>query len=225
MALWLMNDAANITVIKDETGQNSLAVQGVPPALVEGHAGAAGGLAREFVPEVGDLPFGYGLGAISSEHRQVFLGSAFTFAAWFRPVNRSGVEDAWQNILCVSATDADSALFSVVYNSQFHSFITGNAPGGTTQTGTLADKTWTHLAITFEPTSGPDGTFRLYQDGVKVHEEIGWPAPTQDQPGAVWQLGAHSPLSPEGGLSGQLEEVRVYNRLLSDAEVLALAQG
>lgn len=227
MALWLMNDADDVTVFKDETGQNPLSVQGIPPPLAEGRGGAAAPLSRDFVPDgnSGGAPFGYGLATISSAQRQTFLGGAFSWATWFRPVNRSGVEDAFQNLLCVSASTADGGLWFVVYNSQFATFVTGNSPGGTAQAGALTDGVWTHLAATYEPNGPSDGTFRLYQDGAKVLEETGWAPPSADQPGAYWQLGAGNPTSPDGGLSGQLQDMRVYDRLLADAEIMALAEG
>ncbi|HDY65919.1 MAG TPA: LamG domain-containing protein [Phycisphaerae bacterium] len=83
--------------------------------------------------------------------------------------------------------------------------------------GSLPRHTWTHLAYTF------DGkTIRVYRDGVlmKTHEQVVRPV-TKGIPlwiGKSLGLGASF-------FSGMLDEVRIYNRVLSTKEILAYYKG
>jgi hypothetical protein len=81
---------------------------------------------------------------------------------------------------------------------------------------------WHHLCGTF------DGeTYRLYRDGQLVSEDADPVAPMRVQ--EAWAIGARgmpNPLMPETFdpryFDGLIDEVRIYGRALSDAEVLAL---
>ena len=79
---------------------------------------------------------------------------------------------------------------------------------------TLAQGQWTHLALTFDGT-----TAKAYIDGVLVKESAFAFAFDKEAP---MQIGA----SADGGgnpFNGAIDEVRLYDTALSEAEVKALA--
>ena len=96
----------------------------------------------------------------------------------------------------------------------------GNRPaaGGTWTTGNqntfgpsvLAVNTWTHLAATFD-----GATVRLYVNGVQVASQA-QTAPLATTSGTL-QIGGDS--YPNEYFAGRIDEVRIYNRALSAAEI------
>src|SRR5438128_2510813 len=98
----------------------------------------------------------------------------------------------------------------------------GNRPviGGTWAAGNqntvgpsvLAVNTWTHLAATFD-----GATVRLYVNGAQVASQV-QTTPLKPTTGTL-QIGADSYTGEN--FVGQIDEVRIYNRALSQAEIQA----
>lgn len=82
------------------------------------------------------------------------------------------------------------------------------------------DLLWHHLVMTFDGSSDVNG-FKLYQDGVALTLEINKNESYASCITSVpFQIGARNALSP--WLGGNIENVRVYKRNLSQAEAVAL---
>jgi fibronectin type 3 domain-containing protein len=82
--------------------------------------------------------------------------------------------------------------------------------------GALAPNTWYHLAVTY------DGeTMRAYRDGVLVGTNAS-PSGSPDQDDTPVKLGRHATASQF--FAGTVDQVRVYNRALTDVEVSGLGQ-
>ncbi len=84
--------------------------------------------------------------------------------------------------------------------------------------GALHGNVWRHYAMTMEPS----GTMRLYRNGVLLGAAARSPVPTAVRT-TNW-IGASS-LGTDELFEGQMHDVRLYNRPISDAEVSALYFG
>jgi hypothetical protein len=82
---------------------------------------------------------------------------------------------------------------------------------------------WHHIALVYN-SAVPSAT--LYWDGVAVYSEIG----TANVPSYLFNNGEPLtvnglPYAPGGGAPGKIDDVRVYSRALTDAEIASIAQG
>jgi SPP1 family predicted phage head-tail adaptor len=240
IAWWAMEDGSAYPDAIDSAGSNILepAPDDAPaPALVLGRVGR---LARSFVPDLTEADLVAGMAGLTTlAVRSVFRESSYSVALWLNPATipvdlGGGTEFDLSTLLALTepGTNADADLVRFVYRAPFGMFTIGFEGAFLDAAGVITPDAWTHLAATYERLSPTDGTFRLYQDGVKVAEETGWTLPAEDRPTARWQMGGlpdvdasgiHSPVGYP--LYGQLDDVRVYDKALSDAEVLALFQG
>jgi hypothetical protein len=78
---------------------------------------------------------------------------------------------------------------------------------------------WVHLCGVFDGAS-----YRVYRNGVLVVSTSSTTPPVAAI-SAIWAIGARAPQTPGDAtdfLQGQIDDVRVYGRALSDAEVEAL---
>lgn len=80
------------------------------------------------------------------------------------------------------------------------------------------DDVWHHIAAT---RSGDDGTMILYLDGTEISRTIGPTGPKTHAP--TLRIGSRWPQTVGGFYSGLLDEIQVYDRLVSPDEVAALA--
>jgi hypothetical protein len=80
--------------------------------------------------------------------------------------------------------------------------------------GPLAANTWSHLVATYDGEN-----LRTYKDGVLISNNTQPSGPT-DVAGSTMAIGRHS--SAAQFFTGAIDNVRVYNRVLSNAEVTAL---
>ncbi len=81
---------------------------------------------------------------------------------------------------------------------------------------------WSHIAATFD-----NRTMRLYIDGREVStlERHGYINPGRLDRGVDVVVGAYSPTRPDTCFRGWMDDVRIYRRVLSAAEIAALAGG
>jgi hypothetical protein len=82
------------------------------------------------------------------------------------------------------------------------------------------DGTWHHVGITIHRVAGSDGVVYFHQDGVKN----GTPSYVSTETGAAWGNGRNlnigrSSYYPWGEWSGQIANVQIYKRILTDAEI------
>ena len=135
------------------------------------------------------------------------LTSAMTLEAW---VNPSTVNAAWRDVIYKGN---DNYYLSATSASQSGSPAGGGAFGSITElygTAALATNVWAHLAVTYDGSA-----LRLYVNGVQVSSVA--------QTGSLATSG--NPLQIGGDsffgqfFNGIIDEVRVYNRALSAAEI------
>src|SRR5882724_1140104 len=135
------------------------------------------------------------------------LTTGMTLEAWVYP---TATPTGWQAVV-----DKNVDGYYLMASSD-----QGNRPtvGGTFTAGnqntvglaTLAVNTWTHLAATFD-----GATVRLYVNGVQVASQVQTTLLTPTT--KTLQIGADSYTGEN--FAGQIDEVRVYNRALSQAEI------
>ncbi len=134
------------------------------------------------------------------------LTAGMTLEAW---VNPSVVNAAWRDVIYKGNDN---------YFLEATSTASGGVPGAggtfgeTYATATLAPNTWAHLAVTYDA-----AILRLYVNGVPVSSlaRIG-SIPTSTNP---LQIGGDSIYGQY--FQGSIDEVRIYNRALSQAEIQA----
>jgi hypothetical protein len=80
----------------------------------------------------------------------------------------------------------------------------------------IAAGQWYHVACTY------DGTIvRVYINGAQI-TTLAKTGVIADEVGTGWLIGARSPASPAIFMNGRLDDVRIYNRSLTAADVTAL---
>ncbi len=139
------------------------------------------------------------------------LTSAFTLEAWVRPANVGG----WRNILMKEITGNQSySLYATDGpNGPAASYATVNSEVSARGGGTLPLNTWTHVASTFG-----GGSLKLYVNGVLVNTRaLTGNVKTSTLP---LRIGGNLIWTDEN-FAGQIDEVRVYNRTLTQAEIQA----
>ena len=115
--------------------------------------------------------------------------------------------------------DANSRKLQLVATSdnRFHFRIAGSTFGSTSPM--IQAGVWYHLVLTYDPVIG---TFRLFVNGDKSIDSSGWVS------GSNWPSGMSSLMlgndDSVGGtlvyFAGEMDEVRAYNRVLSEPEAL-----
>ena len=130
-----------------------------------------------------------------------------TISLWVNPRSWSGSTD----ILGAGVGGSDFRFFNSNGSGALYGFyINGEYRVNTNTTGIPPIDTWTHLTLTW----GSNGT-KLYLNGVLKGTN------TNTVP-AYSQKGLSIGKFTSGGFNGTLDEVKVYNRTLSDSEVVNL---
>jgi hypothetical protein len=146
------------------------------------------------------------------------LTAGMTLAAWVNP----GAVDGWETIILKE----NGAAYSYALYSQDGGAVQGGAPepsgnvliGGDFETvqgaNALTSGTWAHLATTFDGT-----TLRVFVNGVEVSNEA--IAGAIDVGGGALRIGGNDVWAGEY-FQGLIDEVRVYSRALTAAEIQAV---
>jgi len=138
---------------------------------------------------------------------RINLGSAFTAAGWVKV--EDGFSGSWNRFLCTDNAQTGFYL-GQAGNSDQWKFTVNNStvlPSG----GTIMPGQWQHVAGTYDGCHG-----RFYVDGVFVAGPAAMPKPSS--PFQLVVLGKDSP-SHENSFAGFFDEVRVYDRALSNEEI------
>jgi hypothetical protein len=146
-----------------------------------------------------------------ADQNDLDLTNGMTLEAWVRPTTVSG---AWRTVIFKEVSG------SVVYSLYAHNgssapaseIVTGGSFRNAAGTSTLALNTWTHLAATYN-----GAQLLLYVNGTLVRTV----AVTGNMAAStgVLRLGGNNIWSE--WFAGLIDEVRIYNRALSAAEVQA----
>ena len=135
------------------------------------------------------------------------LTNGLTIEAWVNPTIGSG----WRSVVMKETSGGLAyALYSANNSSRPEGYVHTSSDMGVAGTSAVALNTWTHLALTYDGT-----TLRIYANGVLVK--------SGSAPGLA--ATSASPLRIGGDsvwgeyFKGLIDEVRVYNRALSAAEI------
>ena len=136
------------------------------------------------------------------------LTSAMTLSAW---VNPAAAQSGWRTIM---QRQVDAYFLNASNDTGALRPSGGGTFGGSTQfvTGTTANpvNAWTHVAMTYDST-----TVRLYVNGTQVATRA-QTGTIQSSSTPLW-IGGNQPYGEF--FNGLLDEVRVYNRALSQTEI------
>lgn len=149
-------------------------------------------------------------------------GNAMSISAWFKVNSFPAGSDARIISKARGAGEQDHIFMFSLYTGYRQALRLRLKTDGTTKTliapeGPITAGVWVHAVATYDGT-----TARLYKDGVQVGSMPMSGAITTDSSVPVW-IG----LNPDGSnpFDGLIDQVRVYNRALSPAEIQALAQS
>ncbi|MHC4432771.1 MAG: LamG domain-containing protein [Planctomycetota bacterium] len=200
---WTLDEGQGTTAVDWSGHDNEGTLEG-EPQWVEGKIGSA--LAFEGSRVI--------FGASDSLTADLFQGS-FTLAGWINP-KRTG--NTWQQIFrAVMAAGSNDTLF--INNDgrlSWRGRVAGAWAGGMCETAAevVPADTWTHFAVT-----GDEISFRIYVDGV-LSQEAGFQK--TDGANVTYYIGGTA-----GGesYSGMVDELRVYNKVLTADEIQKVMRG
>jgi hypothetical protein len=135
-------------------------------------------------------------------------GSARTVLAWVKPTTAPGYP--WEGIFTYGGWGYAS-MFSLERRENGGAYLMGHSLDVSGSPGTLATGQWTHVAATYDGT-----TVRLWINGVLDS----WGNLALTTPNSVVQIGHTTPNDGwHAGFRGVLDEVALYGRALSQAEI------
>lgn len=164
-----------------------------------------------------------GGGAIGAVNNQIAWPGpqAFTISTWFRTTSTSGGRLlGYQSSNNASGGSFDRMIY-ITNSGQLHFGTNGNSRVTVSTTQAYNDGNWHHVTASWSPATG----LKLYVNGVLRASNA--TVTTAQSFAGYWVFGGGStsswPSSPSGnGFTGTLDEVRYYNRVLSDDEVINL---
>ena len=148
--------------------------------------------------------------------------AGFTVSAWIKPAGAGG-----GNAGRIVDKDNNSAGWFFAMSGATQIRLTSDQdPSGVTSmtsTATIALNTWQHVAATWDGHSG--GQMHVYINGVQADSATtaGGAGTEADDSATPLTIGDR-PLN-DRGFNGSIDEVRIYNRILSAAEIQALADS
>ena len=155
------------------------------------------------------------------DNQDLDINGTLSLAAWIYPAVIAG--DNRGIINKGQARGTQNQDYRITLNDKGHiEFVCGRGtPGGTeagavTGTVIINPAEWTHVAATYEA-----GIVRIYVNGILDTEGTGFVATPNDMPLAI---GAEfdSLTATKNWFNGRIDDVRVYNNVLSDTEILEL---
>jgi len=184
------------------------------PKYVSGPTGYGMAIELDGTGDYVSLPIGSLIGSLTNS----------TIAIW---VNWSSVGGAWQRILDVGT--GETVYMFLTGNAgggglRFAMTIGGNVTGAEDQTNApnVLPGGWHHVAVTIDPDTT---THSMYLDGKLVAQNTAARFTPSDLGETTQNWLGRSQYVADPYFNGSLDELRIYNRALSDAEVLYLAAG
>jgi len=154
---------------------------------------------------------------------------SFTLAAWFKPANTPpGTGNAYNGAYAIIAKKGFHE--GIIYNHEgkfvLCHWLTGDQGAGATTAATFQPGQFCHVAAVVDKAKGEA---RIYVNG-KLEGSGAFnsqvqPRPYGDEP---WRIGAANPNTREGyawPAKGVIDDVRIYNRVLSEEEIANLANA
>ena len=203
---WLMDEGSGSTILDDSTFGNDGTLSG-DPTWVSGQHGLA--LALDGSGDYATVP----------DAASLDLTDAITIAAWVRP-GQLGTQ-----YLVKKATKGGIDGFELSLSSSGKAFFRLNqkASGNTYRIDTTTDyptdgNTWMHLAATYD-----GSTMHLYVDGVEDPTSLIVGPSAIATNALALAIGAQPDGDAASLFQGALDDVHLYGRALSPAEIAALA--
>ncbi|MFN5442935.1 MAG: LamG-like jellyroll fold domain-containing protein, partial [Crocinitomicaceae bacterium] len=141
--------------------------------------------------------------------------SSLSYSIWINTKNE-GIPLSFNNGQCVHGGNWDRALFIMKNEIDFYTF-SGNQVF-TKSNSNILDSNWHHLVVTMNQ----NGT-NIYLDGYKI---ITNPSQNSAQNySGFFRIGGLSPNDLNNSLIGQLDDIAIYNRALTQQEITALYNG
>ncbi len=227
LVLRLSLDSASGTSLNDESGKGQQAAL-MNGAQYEESAGIEGGAVR--FDGIDDV-----ISVADNSSLNLSDVTVRTVSAWFRVDDRF-VSDRKQVIYEQGGTTRGLSMY--VHNGSLYvggwNDITNesNWSGTFLETGSIQSNVWHHVALTLDgaTTSLQDNRFKAYLDGAEFGSGPGaqiWGHADDIGIGAVRQRArfhdGHAPEFSIHAFAGLLDEVRVYDSVLTDSEIQALA--
>lgn len=151
-----------------------------------------------------------------------FSTNGMTVAVWAYPTTEGGLASWNRFIDFANGAATDNILFARTGGDETYTFevYAGGVSGGkvTTPPGTLFVNQWQHLVATLDT----GGFVTIYRNGIAVSTG------TTAIPAVVTRTNSFVGLSNWAGddhYAGKMDDLRIYNRVLSPAAILALANG
>jgi hypothetical protein len=147
-----------------------------------------------------------------------------TIGMWVKPnsVSCSGADPAYALLSKRTTNSSTPYEFMIACGGQprFQYWGTNISWPTFTSTGTLTTGAWQYVVVT-RSFSGITATVTFYIDGVEAgsSSQNAGPALTSSQSVWISKDGYHTAYTNEGSYSGLIDEIRLYNRALSSAEV------
>lgn len=202
---WRFDDAAGTTV-KDSSGNGNIGTASAGVTWVTGNKGGAATFATAYVQ-------------IANNPRVNVLGD-FTVAAWVKST-QAPVASEYPMLVSKVGGAPDVGFQMVLHSSTsapwYASIWTNGTEAAVNATSDAADGAWHHLLAVRAGT-----TLRVYHDGVQQGTST-VSAVSLLNPAALF-LGALN-TTPTYPYAGDLDDVRFYNRALSQSEITALAKA
>ena len=155
----------------------------------------------------------YILAPISADY-----ATSLTFSAWFKSDDAGSIGNNYltQRFISQPRSDWYSRIALGINSNKIGAFWHDGGHNVGEGTTTLLPDVWYHAALTYD-----SSTIRIYLDGVEENSfsESHLTAPTSSY---TMQIGRQ--ISGERCLDGCLDRVRIYDRVLSPAEIAALAK-
>ncbi|MBS3137107.1 hypothetical protein J4232_01615 [Candidatus Woesearchaeota archaeon] len=137
--------------------------------------------------------------------------SAFTVEAWIRAVNQTS---SYAGIVGSEVgTPRTGFAFTLGNNGQLYIWTAGDTWDGSNFASRIDDNQWHHVAVTINKS----GTLFFYKDGVKDGPYTSWLFNVS----SVGYIGARFYSYVQEYFNGTIDEVKIYNRALSDEQIRA----
>jgi parallel beta-helix repeat protein len=211
---WWKFDEGSGTIAYDSAGSNNGTIAG-NPAWVTGHTGA---YALDFD----------GTGDYVNVGNDSSLGvDAFTISAW---VYREQSGKDWQTIVDKSGGSSSHGGYALYTNADDKvqvALLDGAAPSPSFRTDySFPANTWVHVAATFNGGTVSSGDIKVYfnaveQTGTESNYGTSLKSNTRDVYIGTYQAST----TTTGKWNGKIDDVRIYNRVLSLEEIYAVASG
>lgn len=197
VAAYNFNETTGATVL-DRSGKGNIGTMGGGATRVPGKFGNA-------------MKFnGASSMVVVNDSASLDLAGPLTLEAWINPSNISG----WKNI--VSKNMAGGVVYSLYANSDWNSLTGVIYSGGEKMMGggsTLPVNVWTHVAMTYDK-----ATMRIFVNGQQVSSKAVTGAVLTST--GKLTIGGNYTWSDEF-FAGNIDELRIYNRALSQGEIAA----